>query len=92
MTCPICLCEIETPQEPYIIQECCKRPFHKECLDEWFKTIAPKKSCPWCRTRPQEDIEQERNQLLELRNRMQIKIRGNSISIGNQNQDKCKLQ
>lgn len=92
MTCPICLCDIFATDK--ITQQlCCKREFHTDCINEWFN-MSKKHSCPWCRTRPPDDIQREEKQLLELRSRMQVKIKSNCISVvgGENQQEKCKLQ
>jgi len=46
--CPICLDTIrKVNSKRVIIQECCNKPFHKKCINKWYKI---KKICPLCRT------------------------------------------
>ena len=57
--CSICLCEIHDDEENNVLP--CSHKFHKECIDEWFKTshtLTPNKDeetieiqwqCPLCR-------------------------------------------
>ena len=57
--CSICLCEINTNEESEVLP--CNHKFHKECIDEWFKTshtlipnheedtIEIQWQCPLCR-------------------------------------------
>ncbi len=48
-TCPICLDTIRNiNSKRVIIQECCNKPFHKKCINKWYKV---KKICPLCRTK-----------------------------------------
>lgn len=45
--CPICYDNIEYPKN--IIQcNCCKKIFHKPCIDKWFSI--GKSNCPYCRS------------------------------------------
>jgi hypothetical protein len=47
-TCPICLDTIRNINSKRVIkQECCNKPFHKKCINKWYKV---KKICPLCRT------------------------------------------
>jgi hypothetical protein len=48
-TCPICLDTIRNINSKRVIkQECCNKPFHKKCINKWYKV---KKICPLCRTK-----------------------------------------
>lgn len=47
--CPICLSTI-VPRDRYF-PVCSCTPFHKLCLDEWFKHDSKLKRCPVCRTK-----------------------------------------
>lgn len=91
-SCPICLVDItdETNLKYVSKQECCKKIFHKECIQEWLKL---KQTCPWCRTKTKEDEEQ----LIKLRKRMQIVFSRNAVSVvspddANNQKEKCKIQ
>jgi hypothetical protein len=46
-TCSICLVDIRNLKSKNIIkQSCCNKPFHKKCINKWYKI---KKECPLCR-------------------------------------------
>lgn len=46
-TCSICLVDIRNLNSKNIIkQSCCNKPFHKKCINKWYKI---KKECPLCR-------------------------------------------
>jgi len=46
-TCAICLTNIRNINTNNIIkQSCCNKPFHKKCINKWYKI---KKECPLCR-------------------------------------------
>ena len=46
-TCAICLSDIRNINAKNIIkQSCCNKPFHKKCINQWYKI---KKECPLCR-------------------------------------------
>jgi hypothetical protein len=46
-TCPICLIDIRNLNSKNIVkQSCCNKPFHKKCINKWYKI---KKECPLCR-------------------------------------------
>ena len=93
--CPICLvADAEAATQLNHIQPCCKQRFHKECIEEWFR-VSTTKTCPLCRNFD----EKHKKQLLEIRKKMRVQIRSDSVSIvlGDENsserpQEKCKLQ
>jgi len=46
-TCSICLVDIRNLNSKNIVkQSCCNKPFHKKCINKWYKI---KKECPLCR-------------------------------------------
>jgi len=50
-TCVICLVNIRNiNNKNIIIQNCCNQPFHKKCINKWYKI---KKECPLCRKKPE---------------------------------------
>ncbi|CAP20873.2 Protein CBG24211 [Caenorhabditis briggsae] len=51
--CLICIEEMES-EEGTIKCECCKRRYHTECVQEWFKT---KRTCPACSSALLDDSE-----------------------------------
>ena len=95
--CPICLIELVPPAEALALHKtlCCKQILHDRCINEWFR-VSTTKTCPLCRTLD----DKHKIQLEEIRKKMRIQIRSESISIvlgdqperGGQQQEKCRMQ
>ena len=45
-SCPICMEEFKEKDPAYIMDKCCNKIIHKECLEMWFQK---KYKCPLCR-------------------------------------------
>lgn len=99
-TCPICLIEIDTSEFGQQLEKlhktlCCKQVFHDKCINEWFG-VSTTKTCPLCRTLD----DKHKKHLAEIREKMRIRIRSDSISIvlgdqperGGQQHEKCRMQ
>lgn len=44
LVCPICLDVVKKEENEEIINKCCNRSYHKNCLEKWNK------NCPTCRS------------------------------------------
>jgi|ETNmetMinimDraft_31_1059906.scaffolds.fasta_scaffold00890_5 hypothetical protein len=60
--CPICLDTIRNINSKRVIkQKCCNKPFHKKCINKWYKV---KKICPLCRTKKKSLFDNEETKFL----------------------------
>ncbi|KAK4204813.1 hypothetical protein QBC40DRAFT_329322 [Triangularia verruculosa] len=49
VTCPICLEDLLSSETPKFTTNCCKKPFHTECISRWSGFKRAKATCPLCR-------------------------------------------